>query len=373
MESLLVNLRKYRPRENNDPLENFITEAFAWLLRSNSEALNALLDCINEHLIPPIDLPESDVYISTQENFANKFPDLVISWQGCTLVFEHKVHSELHQNQLQNYRTYASTIYDNYKVILITATPFQHAQSPDVALCWQDIYHCFKNLVEKISDEHASWAIEDFLSLLKSEGLGPRNPMNRFSIANYLEAVQFIEQVDSVFKTAQEREWPLQNIGMEPVFKRQGTESRVGLEFCPIVKKKRQWLPGVFCGVLLSGADHGVKEFINNELKLCLVFDFNRTGQALIKNSAHYTRFKADLKLLVDDWEFLDTALEPRAKYNKWHPIVILKPMLPFFEHAETHEKQVDIVLEIFSELQKRLTEQPNFIKLMEELTTTEP
>ena len=102
MESLLVNLRKYRPRVGSDPLENFITEAFAWLLRSNREALNALLDCINKQLTLPIDLSESDVYISTQENFANKFPDLVISWEECTLVFEHKVHSELHKNQLQN-------------------------------------------------------------------------------------------------------------------------------------------------------------------------------------------------------------------------------------------------------------------------------
>ena len=372
MESLLVNLRKYRPRENTDPLENIITEACAWLLRSNREVLQSVFECINNKLQSSISAPDGEVFISTQENFNNKFPDLVISWETCTLVFEHKVKSDLHQNQLKNYREYASETYDDYRIILITATPFQHAQNPDAALCWEDIYKCLISLVDKVNYEHASWAIEDFLSLLKSEGLGPKSPMNRFSIAHYLEAVKFIEQVDSIFKTAQKREWPLQTIGMEPVFKRQGTESRVGLEFCPIIKNKgRQWLPGIFCGVLLDGRDHGVKEFINNELKLCLVLDFNRTGQEMIKNSDNYNNLKACFKLLFNDWEYIDTAVDPRAKHNKWHPIVILRSMLSLFEHANTHQEQVDIVLEVFTELQNTLMIQPEFIKLVEELTVT--
>ena len=34
---LLESLRKYRPREGKDPLENFITEAFAWILNNYSD------------------------------------------------------------------------------------------------------------------------------------------------------------------------------------------------------------------------------------------------------------------------------------------------------------------------------------------------
>jgi hypothetical protein len=183
-----------------------------------------------------------------------------------------------------------------------------------------------------------------------------------------------MEQIHSVFKAAQKRAWPLKTIGMQPVFKRQGTECRIGLEFCPEVEGKgRQWLPAIFCGVLLDGSGHGVKEFINNELKLCLVFDFNRDGQDIIKNSANYTNFKASCKKsIVDtlaDWESLDTVFEPKAKYNAWHPIVILKPMLPVFEHTSSHEDQVNKVIETFTALQSMLIDQPNFIKLVEELT----
>lgn len=141
------------------------------MLQSNRDVLDGLLKLINEKLNLPVILPNDEVHVSTQENFANKFPDLVISWKGCVFVFEHKVNSPLSPNQLRNYRDYISDTSDDYRIILITATPFQHAQNPDTALCWQDIYNCFKNLAESISDEQASWAIDEFLSLLKSEGL----------------------------------------------------------------------------------------------------------------------------------------------------------------------------------------------------------
>ena len=34
-DNLLLALSKYHPREGHTPLENFITETFAWLLRNN--------------------------------------------------------------------------------------------------------------------------------------------------------------------------------------------------------------------------------------------------------------------------------------------------------------------------------------------------
>ncbi len=34
---LLQAVRKYRPREGMDPLENFVTEAFCWVLNNNRE------------------------------------------------------------------------------------------------------------------------------------------------------------------------------------------------------------------------------------------------------------------------------------------------------------------------------------------------
>jgi hypothetical protein len=373
MENLLVNLRKYRPRENTDPLENFVTETFAWLLKSSDEVRDSVLSCINEFLDTAVELPKGDCEISTQENFSNKYPDLVVAWPECTWVFEHKVWSNLHKNQLKNYREYIESCTDDHRIILITAKAYQHGQNPDAALCWQDIYKCLSKLEQTLNDEKLSWAIGDFLTLLKTEGLGPSTPINSFSMKHYLEAVKFDNQVDSVFQAAKHKSWPLQSRILAPEIKRQKTETRVGLEFCPVIGEYgRRWLPGVFFGVILDGYDHGVTEFLNDELNLCIVFDFNRTGQTHIKNSSTYQSFKTKLQSLVNSefkqWEFIDTVKEPKAKANKWHPIVMLCPMLNVFEHTTSHDQQVETVHKLMGCFQEKLIGISEFKQLVDEL-----
>ena len=123
MDSLLINLRKYRPRENTDPLENFMTEAFAWLLRRNTGFSMHWLESLNEQFDDgeKFMLPTEDVLWSTQENFDGKYPDMVASWSQTRIIFEHKVWADLHENQLSNYRSYADKQSWDYRLILITA------------------------------------------------------------------------------------------------------------------------------------------------------------------------------------------------------------------------------------------------------------
>lgn len=374
MESLLVNLRKYRPREKTDSLENFITEAFAWLLRSSSEVQESILEVINERLDNTFSVETENCEISTQENFSGKYPDLVMSWSDGTLVFEHKVWSELHKNQLKNYRDHISKHSNNYRLILITAKVYQHSQKPDASLCWKDIYQCLDSLKSNTNDEKLSWAINDFLELLKSEGLGPSMPINRFSITHYMEAIKFDSQVDSVFQSALHKEWSLANIGIAPTFKRQKVETRVGLEFCPTTPDDgRRWLPGIFCGVLLDGEDHGVTKLLNNQLNLCLIFDFNKDGQCFIQKSTNYQKLRGELKQLsestLSDWRFIDSEIEPEAKLNKWHPMMFIRPMLEVFELTTTHDEQVEKVFSVFEEIQKALINETSFNLLVEELS----
>lgn len=143
--NLFVSLSQYAPRENTTPTENFITEAFAWLLRNDSEVFQALIKLLQSKLtedevLESFELTD-DMHISTQENFGGKFPDMVIQNSTAslksTLVFEHKVWSNLHHNQLHNYRHHMEQERKdtNYRLILITALTAQHAQNPDIALC----------------------------------------------------------------------------------------------------------------------------------------------------------------------------------------------------------------------------------------------
>jgi hypothetical protein len=374
MESLLVNLRKYRPRENTDPLENFITEAFAWLLRSDDKVLIGVLKYINQRLENKISIPKERVDISTQTNFNGKYPDLVLSWPSCTWVFEHKVGAPLSNNQLENYRNYIANNSDDYRIILITAKHYQHAQKPHAAMCWEDIYKCLEQIESGISDNQVRWAVNDFLMLLKTEGLGPANPINRFSMSHYLEAIKFDEQIDSVFNAAKHSNWPLARLKMKPEFKREKIEGRVGLSFCPeIGEYGRKWGPGVFCGVMLDGADHGVSKFTNDKLNLCLILDFNKSAQAHIKSTQTFEKFKQSFKEIIKEyfpnWIFIDPTDEVDAKYNAWHPLVILTPMLPIFEDSHNHQEQVNKVNEAFGKIQERLVESDDFNSLVNELS----
>src|SRR5690554_7328012 len=47
---LLVRLSSYRPREGRNSLEDFVTEAFAWLLQTNDDFQSAFLQLIAEKL-----------------------------------------------------------------------------------------------------------------------------------------------------------------------------------------------------------------------------------------------------------------------------------------------------------------------------------
>jgi hypothetical protein len=126
---------------------------------------------------------------------------------------------------------------------------------------------------------------------------------------------------------------------------------------------------------LLHGSDHGVSEFLNDELNLCVVFDVNSTGQAYIKDSTTYQAFKSKFQAVIEnemkDWRFVDAAIDPKAKYNRWHPIILLKPMLTAFEHTHTHQEQVDLITEIFGEIQSKLVGLEEFKLLVSELANS--
>ena len=136
---LLISLRKYRVTEKRDPIENFITEAFAWLLKNYPDFSNSFIKDLGNRLNADIVLSEN-VKWDTQKNFGGVFPDMICEYDGNAIVFEHKAWSYLHKNQLQNYRTFAKNKFSTSYIILITAHEKQHEQNPDLALCWYDVH-----------------------------------------------------------------------------------------------------------------------------------------------------------------------------------------------------------------------------------------
>lgn len=373
MDSLLVNLRKYRPRENTDPLENFVTEAFAWLLRSSDEVMKEVWVLMNEHLSVPVPSPTSEVTISTQENFNNKFPDMVFSWSGWLLVFEHKTWSELHTNQLSNYRSYAADMGSDYRIVLITAKKSQHRQSPDAALCWEQIYKKLEIIQDRVSDDKISWAIKDFLKLLKSEGLGPSTPINTLALAYYKEAIALDEQLKNISLNTKTLSWPLLSQKMEPHSKSKRW-GRIGLEFNTLNDAgKPKWEPGLFCGFMVDHSDHVIPDLMKKGLICAVVLDLNKWAQKKYQENEDYKNLVIELTAYLakyhPDWQVSDRHA-PGVPLNKWHPLLITKTIECMFEHAHTNEEQEAAFFTQVSDIQKALLCCPSFIKLKDELRT---
>ncbi len=370
MESLLVSLRKYKPRENSDPVENFITEAFAWLLKSNVEVQKAVLDLINEHVEEPIALTLKALKISTQENFGGKFPDMVWRGDNEAIVFEHKVKSPLHPNQLNNYRKFINENVNDYRLVLITARKSQHAQEPDVALCWEQIYKCLNDLLSDSQNEKLSWSINEFLELLKSEGLGPVNPVNPFAIKNYQEAIALVSQLNSVIYKSKDNDWPLsQGYEVDTYYKYE----RLGLNFTRRdLDGKASCLPGVFCGFMLDGSDCKAADLFDNGLNATVLVSFNKKGQGKYLKSKCFKVFVDELRdsvSTISGWELSDRT-QKGLRLNKWHPIIIHKPMIEFFSNKTTTEEQLAVFFNEMTKIQKCILSCPSYDDLISELDT---
>ena len=164
MDSLFTSLRKYRPREKSDPFENFVTEAFAWLLRKDTELGLCFIDGISKKLASKgkgFTLRGNEVAWSTQENYGGVYPDMEAKLSGITLVFEHKVHAPLHNDKLQSYRSYHERMGREYRLILITGHQSHSAHDPALALCWYENYQLIeRNIKTKQSNEY-TWEVKD--------------------------------------------------------------------------------------------------------------------------------------------------------------------------------------------------------------------
>lgn len=81
-DSLLVSVSSYRPRPGRESIEDFITEAFAWLLRSREELQQELVEEIDSRMRSEkneaLDFPDTTQW-STQVSLSKSCPDMVVS------------------------------------------------------------------------------------------------------------------------------------------------------------------------------------------------------------------------------------------------------------------------------------------------------
>ena len=115
-DNLFSNLSKYKPSQNRTPLENFLTEAFAFVLNRvmDGEFRSHIIRCIAGDRLPQLPATLSDIVISTQvrvpyhdKKKKRDVPciiDMVCESETVLLYVENKVDSEVAKSQLKRYK-----------------------------------------------------------------------------------------------------------------------------------------------------------------------------------------------------------------------------------------------------------------------------
>ncbi len=375
MDSLFTSLRKYRPREKNDPLENFVTEAFAWLLRKDSELGQYFIGRISERLTSKgkgFTLRTDEVTWSTQENYDRVYPDMEARLSGMTLVFEHKIHAPLHDNQLQSYRSFHERMGNKYRLILITGHHSQHAQDPDLALCWYDIYQLIESYIETKQSNGLTWIVKDFLQLLKTEGLGPLAPISHIGIWHYQEAIELRSQLESLIGRVSQYPWPM-NTGYSSEVKNK--EGVIGIQFGRISSTgsgKAAWKPGVFIGFVLDGSDHKIRKRQIGGLNMCLNMSISEKFHDQYATWPEYKQLVEELAVEVSeskqDWTLYNHR-EETSPFNAWHPLYLEYPVLDLFKGTSESKEQEERFISMAEEALKMLASCPAFARLEKKLS----
>lgn len=374
-DNLLVALSKYRPREGHTPLENFITESFAWILRNNREFASEFL----RKLCKQGDSTEIKL-IDTQVCLSGTYPDMVVQTQAGAFLFEHKTFTPLSAKQLGKYREFGNQKYGPVRIVLITGSKAQHEQNPDIALTWLDVYQFVMDAATRLQ---RSTFLIDFADLLKEHGLGPQPALSYESMISYLPSKNFRSNLQNILWKVHEtvrtgsKIQPLyagESAGVEGNIKWNGDIGkfwgRVGTEYLKV------WRPGIFVGCVVDNEDHANSYMdYSKGIDYCLIVSFDQDaseddnmkcyGLIDYEHDPLYKDLVAELLSVVaelDGYELYNHLIDQEP--NRWHPLYLRKSLSEVLKGCETQEEQVARLVHDSERLVGLLASFNNFTKL---------
>ncbi len=349
-DNLFLALKRYAPGPNIDPKENFLTEAFAWLLRQHEGLAGHFLQLVLERYDGTFSLDRgARPQWLTQEGNAKARLDMVADFGTQAIIFEHKLWASLGEDQIDKYREYGAARWvGGVLVVLIAPRRSQFSQNPDVALTWGEVYRCASEWLEDQTSKPS--IVRHFLGLLQSEGLGPPAPISHEAILSYLPAKTVEPQLVPLVQEVARRDWtwfyermawpgqkrePLVRFGPKdgPWWGRMGVDLLDG------------WRPGIFVGAMLNGDDHRVglsNRELGPDFSLVLTYhqDDGEPPREEFLGSDEFARLKKRLAADAGGWDFVDHFLN-NPNPNPWHPLHLRKPLLEVMRGTQTFEEQV--------------------------------
>jgi hypothetical protein len=198
--NLFESLFDFYPREGHTPRENFLTEAFAYILKTHpsvSEAwLSKLLDKKIEAASCQVTTRQTE---ADQDTDTSIYPDLLLQGQfrggePFAVYCEHKWDSPCDHKQLRRYRKVAEKKGNHARLVFVGAS---HNQKSDAEQCfqdkpcscflWEDVFIALDALPAKTD------ILREFLGFMNSHGLSPGPPLTLEWMKAFLESSGFLE------------------------------------------------------------------------------------------------------------------------------------------------------------------------------------
>lgn len=157
-------------------------------------------------------------------------------------------------------------------------------------------------------------------------------------------------------------------VGVNERYGKYDAWGRIGLEFNNVAKEYEEggWSPGIFCGFLIEGEDHGMNGLMPNEPLAVLIMDIDKPLHAVIETSAHYKTLVSGLTPPMG-WYLSDRITENKNE-NPWHPLVFYRTLSDFIGNAVTLEQQSETFFKQMSELQQVLLNCDSFVLFCKEM-----
>ncbi len=306
--NLFESLLDFHPRESHTPKENFLTESFAYLLRTDEGVLNAwisrLLGKNIEGATCEITTRQTEKDLDAETSI---YPDLLIDGQlsdgqQFAVYCEHKWNSPCDEKQLTKYRRVAERksarlvfVGANYKQRSEASRCFQGSSCQ--CFLWEDVFETLDLVHEK------SPILKEFLDFMKSQGLSPGQPLTVERMKAFLEASDFVlSLLNLAHKLHMNYSWdaiPRRFFAENYVHDAYG---RVAIRF-----ETEAWKPALTVGFLYDEKDHRVT-FVNRDKGIDLLL-----------------RIEAEPKNTKNLQPALDVLDEKREQLKKTAASVLLK------------------------------------------------
>jgi hypothetical protein len=191
--NLFNALFAFHPREGYTPRENFLSEAFAHVLRTVTGACEAW---VSKPVGKPTPLLTSRIFTRYAED--GVFPDLkietkTVSGEELTIYAEHKWDSLCYEKQLQNYAIIAKKskgtaylVFVGARLDQVRAAKAAQTAIPCRPFLWESVYEALLPL------KNRDGILDQFLDFMETHGLSPGTPITQPQMQAFLQSVGFL-------------------------------------------------------------------------------------------------------------------------------------------------------------------------------------